>query len=150
MRERSFGVITLAFMSVMVALYAQMGAIALILGGSFYTTLGSMQGAATLLLGALFLGLAVASYAVGYAVWTGKHWSWAGSAAMFGTLILASILLSLLAATPLAAPLPITAAAIGLVLINRPGLKAELLGAPAPTTNPAAVGERMETAEAAN
>lgn len=29
MRDRSFGVVTLAFMSVMVALYAQMGAIPL-------------------------------------------------------------------------------------------------------------------------
>lgn len=129
MPARSFGVVTVAFASVMVALLAQMGAIALILGGSVFTVLGSMQGAAALLIGALFLGLAVASYAVGFGVWTRKRWAWSGAVAILATLIVAVVLLSLLAGDPRGAILPIGAAAAGLWQLSRPTVKAEMLGA---------------------
>jgi hypothetical protein len=144
MRDRSPGVISLAFMSVMVALFAQLGAVALIIGGSVFTTLGSMQGAIVLMLGALFLGLAIASYVVAYALWTGKHWSWAGGVVIFATLIVASALLVVISGNPGAAPLPIISGVAGMWLLSRPAVKAELLGeqVAVEATVPAADGMR--------
>jgi hypothetical protein len=128
MRKRPFPIITLAYGSMMVALYTQLGAIALLLGGSFFTALGSMQGAAALLLGAVFLGTTVAAYAVTYGLWMQRHWSWAGGVTVFGMLILGSILLSALANTGLAAVLPVSGGIAGIWLMTRPSVKLALLG----------------------
>ena len=147
MRDRSLEVTALAFFSVMVALYSQMAAIALILGGSVFTAAGSMYGAAALLTGAVFLGLAVAAYAVGYAFWMCRHWSWAGGMVVFATLIGANLVLSLISGNPLSAVLPVVGSAIAIWQMQRPAVKAELLGTvvakPAATTP-----EALETAEA--
>lgn len=128
MRKRPFAVITLAYGSMMVALYAQLGAIALLLGGSIFTALGSMQGAAALLLGAVFLGTTVAAYVVTYGLWMQRHWSWAGGVTVFGMLIVSSVLLAALANTGLAAILPVSGGIAGLWLLTRPSVKLALLG----------------------
>ena len=96
MRDRPLGITTLAFSSVMVALYCQMAAIVLLAMGSVFTAAGSMPGAAVLVLGAVFLGLAVASYLLGFGFWTGRHWSWAGGTVVFAVLLGASIFLAVL------------------------------------------------------
>ena len=128
MRTRSFGLITLSFTLVMVALHAQMGSVALIMTGSAFASLGSMEGAATLVLGAGYLGLTFAAYVVAYGAWTRKHWAWAGGAVVFGGLTLASVLLMVLSGSLMAAPLPILATVAGLYLLTRPAIKEELLG----------------------
>jgi hypothetical protein len=150
MRKRSFGVITLAYMAVMVALYAQMGAIALMLGGAAFTAMGSLEGALSLVLGALYLGLAVAAYVMVYAFWTRKHWSWAGGVVVFATLIVASLLLTLLSADPMAAPFPLLGGVAGLWLLQRPAVKAQLLGDPARATDAVPALDGLGAAEAAH
>lgn len=149
MRDRSLSVVALAFMSLMVALYAQMGAVPLLLGGSVFASLGSMQGAAALALGALFLSLALAAYAVGYGTWTRKHWSWSGAVTAFTTLIALNVMLALLSANLLAAPLPIVSGAVGLWLLSRPAVRAELLGLPAPVPSRVRGTDGLEVAEGA-
>ena len=146
MRDRSLGVTALAFFSVMVALYSQMAAIALILGGSVFTAAGSVQGAAALLVGAVFLGVAVAAYAIGYAFWTRRHWSFAGGVTVFGTLIVANILLSLISGNPLSAVIPVVGSAIAIWELQRPAIKAELLGTEHVEANDAA-SESLKTAK---
>jgi hypothetical protein len=128
MRDRSFSVVALSFASVMVALYAQIGAVPLLLGGSVFASMGSMQGAAALALGALFLSLAIAAYAVAYGTWTRRHWSWSAAVVVLTTLIAVTVMLALLSANLMVAPLPIAGAAVGLWLLSRPAVKAELLG----------------------
>ena len=73
MRDRPLGLTALAFSSIMVALYCQMAAIVLLLMGSVFTAAGSMPGAVVLFVGTVFLGLAVASYLLGFGFWTGKQ-----------------------------------------------------------------------------
>ena len=141
MRDRSLGVTALAFFTVMVALYSQMAAIALILGGSIFTAAGSVQGAAALLTGALFLGVAIAGYVVGYGFWTRRHWAWAGGMVVFATLIGANLILSLISANLLSSVLPVVGSVIAVWQLQRPATKAELLGteiadSASPTTEP--------------
>lgn len=141
MRDRSLGVTALAFFTVMVALYSQMAAIALILGGSIFTAAGSVQGAAALLTGALFLGVAIAGYVVGYGFWTCRHWAWAGGMVVFAALIGANLILSFISANLLSAVLPVVGSVIAIWQLQRPATKAELLGteiadATSPNTEP--------------
>jgi hypothetical protein len=149
MRDRSRGVTALAFFSVMVALFSQMAAIALILGGSVFTAAGSVQGAAALLMGAVFLGVAVAAYAIGYAFWMRRHWSWAGGVTVFSALIVVNILLSLMSGSPLSALIPVVGGAIAIWELQRPAIKAELLGTERVEAKKAA-SESLKTAKIAS
>jgi hypothetical protein len=147
MQERSMEVTALAFFSVMVALYSQMAAIALILGGSIFAAAGSMHGAAALITGAVFLGVAVAAYAIGYAFWTRRHWSWAGGMVVFASLIVVNLVLSLISGNPLSAILPVVGSAIAIWQLQRPAIRAELLGTELVEGSSPAT-EALETAEA--
>ncbi len=147
MQERSMEVTALAFFSVMVALYSQMAAIALILGGSIFAAAGSMHGAAALITGAVFLGVAVAAYAIGYAFWTRRHWSWAGGMVVFASLIGVNLVLSAISGNPLSAILPVAGSVIAIWQLQRPAVRAELLGTDfVEGSSPAT--EALETAEA--
>ena len=128
MQKRSFGVTTLAFSSVMVGLYCQFAAITLMLAGSVFTPTGSISGAIALFLGAVFLGTMVAAYLLGYGFWTRKHWSWAGGVALFGVLAGASLALSVTASDYLSSITPLVAGVLVVWYLNRPDIKAELLG----------------------
>ncbi len=147
MQERSMEVTALAFFSVMVALYSQMAAIALILGGSIFAAAGSMHGAAALITGAVFLGVAVAAYAIGYAFWTRRHWSWAGGMVVFTSLIGVNLVLSLISGNPLSAILPVAGSVIAIWQLQRPAIRAELLGTEFVEGGSPAT-EALETAEA--
>ena len=147
MQDRSMAVTALAFFSVMVALYSQMAAIALILGGSVFTAAGSMHGAAALITGAVFLGVAVAAYAAGYAFWTRRHWSWAGGIVVFATLIGANLFLSLISGNLLSAILPVAGSIVAIWQLQRPAVRAELLGTEFIEGGSPAI-EALETAEA--
>ncbi len=144
MRDRSFGVTTLAFSSIMVALYSQLAAIALLLMGSVFTAAGSMHGAVTLITGAVFLGLTVAAYFVGFGFWTRKHWSWAGGVILFAALIGASVFLAIISANMLSAVLPATGAVIAVAYMQRPAVRAELLGDDVESRASIGVADRMD------
>jgi hypothetical protein len=145
MRSRPFGVIALAFTMVMIALHAQMGAIALVLTGSVFASVGSMEGAATLVLGAGYLGLTLAAYAAAYAIWMRRSWAWPSAVVVLAALPVASLLLAFLSGTIIGAPLPILASATGFWLLTRPVVKAELLG-PEDLLGATVAGEGMEVA----
>jgi hypothetical protein len=150
MRHRSFGVTTLAFSTIMVALYSQVAAIALLLTGSVFTAAGSLQGAVALITGAVYLGLTVAAYLVGYGLWTGKPWSWAGGLVVFGTLIGASIFLSIISSVFVSALLPSVGAVVGIAYLRRASVRAELLGSePSVDTSSGTVSTQLDAAEAA-
>ena len=144
MHDRSFGVTVLAFSSVMVGLYCQFGAIALILMGSVFTPTGSTPAAFALVIGAVFLGLTFAAYFLGYGFWTRKHWSWAGGIALFGVLVGASLVLSFISSSYLSSVSPIVVAAIAVWYLNRPVIRAELLGEPEPSTTESPATEKLE------
>ncbi len=128
MRDRSLGVTALAFGAVMVALYGQFAAVALLLMGSVSTTAGSSLGPITLITGAFFMGLTVAAYLVGYGFWTGKHWSWAGGMVVLVSLIVASLILSVISTNFVSLVLPSIGAVVAFVYLQRPAVRAELLG----------------------
>ena len=144
MQDRSFGTIVLAFTSVMVALHAQIGAVALILGGSVFATYGSVPGAVALLLGAGYLGLTFAAYAVAFGAWTRKHWAWAGGMVVFGALSVATVLLVVISGNLMAAPLPVIGTIVGFGLLQRPAVKADLLGTEVPAKAPVPASDGME------
>ena len=150
MQKRSFGVTTLAFSSVMVALYCQFAAVALIITGSVFSQSGSAYAAASFALGALFFGLTFASYFLAYGFWTGKSWAWVGGMALFATLAIASVVLSDISTNFVSTGLPLAAAVAGVWYPNRPTVKAERRG----TETPAAAGVRttsgLEAAEPAH
>ena len=150
MQKRSFGVTTLAFSSVMVGLYCQFAAITLMLAGSVFTPTGSISGAITLLLGAVFLGTMVAAYFLGYGFWTRKHWSWAGGVALFGVLAGSSLVLSVMASNYLYSITPLVAGVLVVWYLNRPAIKAELLGQSQPEQVQAAGTDGLKSAELAH
>lgn len=148
MQNRSFGTTTLAFSSVMVGLYTQFAAVALILTGSVFSPSGTIYAAASFALGALFFGLTFAAYFLAYGFWTRKSWAWAGGAALFVTLVVASVLLSLISTNFVSSVLPLAAAVVGIWFLNRPAVKADYLGAVAPAAATAAATS-MKAAEPA-
>lgn len=150
MRDRSLGVTTLAFSSVMVALYSQYAAIALVLTGSVYTAAGSLYAAVALMTGAAFLSLAVAAYAVGYGFWARKHWSWATGIAVFAFFIGANVFLSIISTSFVSALLPTVGGVIAIAYLQRPAVRAELLGTEAPAEATVRVADAMDAAEPAH
>jgi hypothetical protein len=146
MQKRSFGVTTLAFSSVMVALYCQFAAVALIITGSVFSQSGSAYAAASFALGALFFGLTFASYFLAYGYWTSKSWAWAGGMALFATLVVASVVLSVISTNFVSTVLPLAAAVAGVWYLNRPAVKAELLGTDVPVASKVSAGGGLEVA----
>ena len=150
MQNRSLGVTTLAFTSVMIALYCQFAAIALILTGSIYTAAGSSPGAFTLLTGAVFLGLTFGAYFIGFGLWTRKHWAWAGSVALLVVLVGASAALSVISTNFVSLIVPTVAAVAGIWYLHRPAVKAELLGSHESDLSPVRVADGMDAPEPAH
>ena len=150
MRERSFGVTALAFSSIMIALYSQFAAIALILTGSVFTAAGSVPAVFVLILGAVFLGLTFASYFLGFGFWTKKHWSWASGVVLFTSFVVANVVLSAISSNFVSSIVPALAAVVGVWYLHRPAVKAELMSetSPAAMTLPAA--DALEGAEPAH
>ncbi|MEX1296466.1 MAG: hypothetical protein AB1Z67_09875 [Candidatus Limnocylindrales bacterium] len=143
MQNRSLGATTLAFSSVMIGLYAQFAAVALILTGAVFSPSGSVYAAASFALGGLFFGLTFAAYFLAYGYWTRKSWSWAGGIALLVTLLVASVVLSIISTNLTSTVLPLAGAVVGVWFLNRPAIKAELLGTDAPAaviTTPSGVG----------
>ncbi len=149
MRDRSFGVTVLAFSSIMIALYSQFAAIALILIGSVYTAAGSAPAAFVLMLGAVFLGLTFASYFLGYGFWTKKHWSFAAGVTLFVSFVVANVLLSVISTNFISSIVPALAAVVGVWYLHRPAVKAELLDEAAPTSESLPRVDTLEGAEPA-
>lgn len=128
MNDRSFGVTMLAVGSVMVGLYSQFAAITLLLTGSIFTVAGSYHAMLALFTGAVFLGITVAAYLIGFGFWTRKHWSWGAALAGACVLIAASMFLSLISTNFLSALLPSVAGVVAIAYLQRPAIRAELLG----------------------
>lgn len=128
MRQRSLGVTALAVGTVMVAIYGQYAAIALLMTGSVYTAAGSAPAALVLILGAVFLGTTVAAYLLGFGLWTRKHWSWAGAVTLFVVVAVANVLLSVLSTNFVSTILPALSGIVAVWYLHRPVVKQELLG----------------------
>jgi hypothetical protein len=97
MVQRPLGITALAFASIVIGLYCQIAAIALFLGSMVGGVFGA-EVSVIIALGALYLGLMVAAYFVGYGFWTQRHWSWAGGLVVFGTFIVLAVLLGFVSA----------------------------------------------------
>ncbi len=150
MQKRSLGVTTLAFSSVMIALYSQFAAVALILTGSVFSQSGSVLAAASFTLGAVFFGLTFAAYFLAYGFWTAKSWAWAGGMAVVVTLVVASVILSVISSNFVSSVMPLVAAVAGIWYLNRPAIKAELLGTEAPAVATVGSNAGIEVAEPAH
>jgi K+ transporter len=145
-QERPLGITALAFVSVMVGLYCQIAAIALLLGAMLGGVFGSDLTGVVIIMGALNLGLMAAAYFLGYGFWTQRHWSWAGGIVVFSTLIVTSILLMLVSTNVLSALVPSLGAAAAIWYLFRPATKALLLGAdPTDQADKADTADRAET-----
>ena len=127
MAGRSPATIVLTVGSVLVGLYCQFAAVALLVTGSVFASGGSGAAQAALLVGLLFLVLTVAAYAVVYGLWAGRGWAWAGSIVVFSALIAASVLLTLISTNIPSAVGPTIGASAALWYLIRPGTKAQLL-----------------------
>ena len=126
--KRPLSVTALALVSVMIGLYSQVAAIALLLGSMLGVVFGG-DFAVVIAIGALYFGLMAAAYFLGYGFWTQRHWSWAGGIIVFSTLIVTSILLMLVSTNMLSALVPSLGAAAAIWYLFRPATKALLLGA---------------------
>ena len=149
MRARSLGVTALAVSSVMVAIYGQYAAIALLMTGSIYAAAGSPPAALALILGAVFLGVTVAAYFVGYGLWSRKHWAWAGGVTIFVVFAIANVLLSVLSANLISSILPALVAIVAVWYFYRPAVKEELLGTGEKTDASIGVSDSLKGAEPA-
>ena len=150
MKKRSRGVTGLAFSSVLIGIYSQFAAVALILTGSVFSTSGSAYAGFAFILGSLFLGLTFASYFLVYGFWTRKSWSWAGGIALVITVAVASVALSVVSSNFLSSLLPMAAAVAGVWYLNRPEVKAELTGTEVSTQQSLNVADTFEVAEPAH
>ena len=142
MRRRSLGTIALTLVSVLVGLYSQFAAMTLVIAGSVFVPSGSAVAQAALLMGLLFLGVMVIAYTTALGFWAGRSWAWASGLTVFGTLIVASVLLALISTNALSAVAPTVGAVIGIWYLLRPATKAELSrsGAPAGAVEAATTG----------
>jgi hypothetical protein len=145
-RTRPLGITALAFASVIVGIFCQVAAMALLLGGTLAGVAGTDMATALLVLGAVYLGLMVAAYFVGYGFWCKRHWSWAGGLVVFATLFVLSVFMLLLSANVLAVLLPGAGAAVAIWYLLRPEVREQLLGAGA--TGSTAIGEADAAASA--
>jgi hypothetical protein len=129
MRARPLGITVLAFTAIMVGLYCQIAAMALILGGTLFGVVGSDSAVTLILLGAAYLGLMAAAFMVGYGFWTLRHWSWVGGIIVFGSVIVASFMLVLMSANVDAVVVPSIGAAVAIWYLFRPATRASFPGA---------------------
>lgn len=150
MQPRSHSVTILAYSAVMVGLFCQFAAAALLITGSVFAPSGEMSAMVTLVIGAVFFGLTFASYFVAYGLFTRKTWSWAGSITLFVTLVVASAALSFVASNFVSTVLPLVAAVVGVWYLNRPAVKAELLGTDVPAATPVSAPSSLDGAEPAH
>jgi hypothetical protein len=138
-RTRPLGITALAFASVVVGIFCQVAAMALMLGGTLAGVAGTDTATALLILGAVYLGLMVAAYLVGYGFWSLRHWSWAGGLVVFATLIVVSMFMLLLSANVLSVVVPGVGAVVAIWYLLRAETRARLLDVPAGA--PAEVGD---------
>lgn len=150
MQNRSAGVTILAFSSIMVALYGQFAAVSLILTGAIWSSSGSIYASVSFALGVVFAVLVVAAYFLAYGFWTGKSWAWAGGMGLFATLVIASVVLSVVSTNFVSTVLPLAAAVAGVWFLNRPAVKAELLGTEVPAAAAVPANGGLEVAEPAH
>ncbi len=127
-QKRPLGITALAFTSIVVGLYSQVTAIALLLGGMVGGVFSADITAIVIAIGALYLGLMGAAYFVGFGFWTQRHWSWAGGIVVFSTVIVSSVALALIATNVVAALVPSLCAGAVIWYLLRPATKAQLLG----------------------
>jgi hypothetical protein len=127
-QKRPLGITALAFTSIVVGLYCQVAAIALLLGGMLGGVFSADITAIVIAIGALYLGLMGAAYFVGFGFWTQRHWSWAGGVVVFSALIVSSVALALITTNVVAALVPSLGAGVAIWYLLRPATKAQLLG----------------------
>ena len=127
-QKRPLGITALAFTSIVVGLYSQVTAIALLMGGMLGGVFNADITAIVLAIGALCLGLMGAAYFVGFGFWTQRHWSWAGGLVVFSTVIVSSVALALITTNVVAALVPSLGAGAAIWYLLRPATKTQLLG----------------------
>jgi hypothetical protein len=127
-QKRPLGITALAFTSIVVGLYSQVAAIALLLGGMLGGVFSADSTAIVIAIGALYLGLMGAAYFVGFGFWTQRHWSWAGGIVVFSTVIVSSVALALITTNVVAALVPTLGAGAAIWYLLRPATKTQLLG----------------------
>jgi hypothetical protein len=131
--HRPFGTTALSLASVAVGLYSQVAAMAMLLGG---VALGLVSAAHTTFLiafGAVYLGLMVAAYVVGFGFWMQRHWSWTGGVVVFGTLIGISTLTALVLGN-LWALAPAVGGGVAIAYLWRQETRERLAAGPSATT----------------
>ena len=114
MKQRPISVTALAVAAVALGLYAMVAAIAMLLGGSIGTFAGADAGVAVMVLGAVMLGVGMASYFVGYGFWMQQPWSWVGGLTVAGVTVVAMLAMGLVGASYTSLVLPIV---LGLTMI---------------------------------
>jgi hypothetical protein len=150
MTRHSRGTLILFVASMLVGLYCQFAAIALLLTGWLFQAGTSITASLALVVGFLFFGLMIAAYFLAYGFWAGQRWSWMLGLAVFGTLIVGSLLLTLISGNPNSAVGPTLGGATALWYLLRPTTKARLLGTSAPEGMPHAGGAVVARPEAAD
>jgi hypothetical protein len=126
--HRPIGITALAFVSVLVGLYSQVAALALLIGGVVFGLTGTASTTALVVIGAVYFGLMVAAYLVGFGLWMQRRWSWAGGLVVFGVLIAVSFFTALVAGNTGSAIVPMVGAAVAIAYLFLPATRARLLG----------------------
>jgi hypothetical protein len=144
MMQRPIGITALAFASIVIGLYCQIAAIALLMGSMVGGVFGA-EVAVVIVLGAVYFGLMVAAYFVGYGFWTLRHWSWAGGIVVFSTFIVAAVLLGVISANVTALIGLSVAAGVAIAYLLRADTRARLLGPSARATDDPAAKSSLDS-----
>jgi len=126
MPKRSRGATALSVVSVLVGLYCQFAAMALIIAASVFAPTGAAEVPLVLVIGLVFLVLMVLAYVTAFGFWFGRAWAWAASLTEFVGLIAASGILALASSNVVSAVLPIVGGSIGIWYLMRPATKSAL------------------------
>jgi hypothetical protein len=130
--HRPIGITALAFVAILVGLYSQVAALALLVGGVVFGLVGTASTTSLVAIGAVYFGLMVAAYLVGFGLWMQRHWSWAGAFVVFAVLIAVSFFTALVSGNTGSAVVPMAGAGIALAYLFLPSTRARLLGTAAP------------------
>ena len=148
MAKRSLGVTVLAASTIMVAIYSQYAALSLLVGGSALASSGELTRLITGTTATAFVGLTVAGYVVGVALWMRRAWSRGWAMGFYLTFFVANALLAALLGNFGSAVLLTIGVAVAVVFLHRPRVRAELQGAKgssrASVVGEAPITERVE------
>jgi hypothetical protein len=124
--HRPIGLTALAFASLAMGMYAQLVAMAVIIGGVVFGMLGTSDMVVLIILGPVYLGIMLGGYVLAFGFWTQRAWAFRGGIAVYAAFIAGNVVLASVAVDPSSAIATAIGAAVGLAYLVRLATRASL------------------------